>query len=56
MALLIILAWLLGCIVAFSTGHVIWGIVAVIVPPVGVLIGGYWIIVFALAVLLAVFA
>lgn len=45
MAALILLAWIIGVIVPFATGHSIWGIVAVLCPPVAIAIGGFWIVV-----------
>lgn len=52
--LLLIAAWIIGVIVPFATGHVIWGIVAVLVPPVAVAIGGFWLVVLAIGLFAAV--
>ena len=54
--LLLIASWILGAIIMFATGHPLWGIAAVILPPVGIAVGGFWIVAFAIAIVGAVLA
>jgi hypothetical protein len=54
--LILLLAWAIGVIVPFSTGHIVWGFIALLCPPVGLVIGGFWLLVAACGVLLALFA
>lgn len=52
-AFFVFVAWVIGIIVPFATGHMLWGIAALLFPPLAIVIGGFWLIVLFFGVVLA---
>jgi hypothetical protein len=56
LAVVCFIAYVIGLIVPFATGHPLWGVAALLIPPLALVIGLFWLAVVCLGILLAVFA